>query len=170
MRSLFILLVLVASIAPASAVNFDYTFIVTPGGPAGTITGSFSGSFTPGPGIDASSLSTVNLTINGFTYTTANSLLEVTNGTAAGFGFFKLGGQLNGINTLVNGTNDFMVLVEDWAGGVRSVTFGYTTVGSNSFFNTPNFVAFRTPDTGFAGLLLGTTIFALIAVRRKSSL
>jgi hypothetical protein len=167
MRSLLTFLALIASIASASAVNFDYTFIVTPGGPAGTIVGSFSGSFTPGPGINASSLSNVNLTINGFSYTEAGTLLETSNTTAAGLGFFKLGGQLNGINALNTGTNDFMVFFQDQPTGVRPITFGYTTAGSTGFFNTPNFVAFRTPDAGATGLLLGgAALIALIGGRK----
>jgi hypothetical protein len=161
MRTLLTFIALIATVAPASAVNFDFTFIVTPGGPAGTVVGSFSGSYTPGPGLDVSTLSSVNLTINGFTYSTGNTLLEVTNGTDAGLGFFKLGGALSGINALSSGTNDFMVYVENRATGVRPITFAYTTAGSNSFFNTPNFIAFRTPDGGSAGLLLGAVCIIL---------
>src|SRR5687768_11554325 len=105
--SVFPLVLALAVAASAADVPFNYNFTATfSTGPVPTISGSIGGVFTPiiGSGTNASSLSSINLTILGVTYTVANAGVAVTNGHAlAGTDFqasFLTGGTAGGVGTL----------------------------------------------------------------------
>jgi hypothetical protein len=167
--------------AHAADVTFNYNFTVSSihelGGsvPLGIapFSGSFGGTFTPIPGFgtNASTLTSFNLTINGFTYTPALVGLEVLGGHAVGGGYeadFSLGGLLNGPGSLVSGTNDFFFSIHDYPNGTGISDFTYS-----SFPNRTTYVGSLTfarissvPDFGSALSLLAIGFLTLAAVAR----
>jgi hypothetical protein len=156
------------------------------GGPVPSISGSFSGSYTPNiaapiPGPrspDPSTLNAINLTIGGFTYGLTNTNLTVYT-AITGYTFpgtsFSLSGSSNGI--VGSGFHDnFHLQIWAPADGHAFVTmFYYATPTSGLFFDedgnigrySVNPVA-GVPDAASSIGLFGFTIFGLAAASRIS--
>jgi hypothetical protein len=110
------------------------------GGPVPTISGDFSGSYTPVPGptgpgplpINLSQLSSINLSIAGFNYTTADVGLQIS--FTGSSHFLSLYGLNNGVNA-AGFTNDFGLDLFMHQGQAAPLLFYYTTPTSNGFFD-----------------------------------
>ena len=126
------------------AVPFSFSFTASNlGGPVPTISGSFSGSYTPidGFGTNAATLDSIDLKIAGFEYTTTNTILEVQSGLvnpipiSGGYRFFSIYGIA--IGTGASGfTNDVRLAFTIMDNGAISPwMFYYATPTSPLFFD-----------------------------------
>jgi hypothetical protein len=168
--------------ASAAEITFNYSFTATflngpqsggPfAGPLDSLSGSFGGSFTPltGGGTNVSVLSYINLDINGYKFTTANTSLEVHNGRIVSggdyAGTFGLYGSLGG-TTQVNGAYDFFLAFFDPA--IAGPAFSYTAAGyTNSFPSVPTVMRVSpVPDSVWPLPLLSISVLGLVMISRR---
>jgi len=114
-------------------VSFDYSFTATfDSGPVTSVSGSFGGLFTPiiGSGPNVASLSYINLSILGTSYTIANTGVIVTNGHSLIGDNYEasiiLGGIISDIRGVSPGTTDFgLAFFENGTGNISS-SFAYS--------------------------------------------
>ena len=174
-----------SSVVCAAEIGLNYNFTGTQfvqlgtsvPGPIPTITGSFSGSFTPGSGIgtNPSTLTSVNLSIGGFVYTLPLVGLQVDAGvTLPGNNydaFITLGALNNGLLSIGSG-DDFLFQFRDFGNGSGSVpgAFYYRAAGGLSYNGTLNFsrASAPVPDGGSTLTLLVLGIATVLSLRRYS--
>jgi hypothetical protein len=140
-------------LTPALAVQVTLSFAVTGFGPTGAPTDPVIGSLSYDAASitsDLTSLTAVDLTIDGHAYTLAE----------LGFGSGVIGGIVNGVNTVTNGFDDFFV---GWNPvSATPLAFDYATTDVPGIFESADFTEFNfraaTPapePSTWAALLVG---------------
>jgi hypothetical protein len=176
-----------AVVASAIEVPFSYTFTASGftdevtglPGPISTISGSVSGSFTPGLFFTTVTLSSINLSIDGFNYTLANTGGTVEEGLllpgGGHSGSFLIGGLVSGTHGISQGTDDFWVSIDDHLGNGFGHGSGmaYSTASDAAIFHTFDLrfssLPSGVPDSGSSVALLacGISLTTFIKFRRR---